>query len=215
MKSSGPRPRAELPKVSSRPQGFPRSGRAGPPAGRSGSSAWLGLGLEGTLKRRGRHAPARMHPHAALVERFYASFAARDAEGMAACYHDEVVFTDPAFGELRGERARDMWRMLLANARDLRVEASDVRADDAQGSARWVATYSFGKARRRVRNVIRARFAFRDGLIARHEDAFSLWKWAGMALGPLGWALGWTPVVRGRIRADARRRLETYVQVTP
>lgn len=165
-----------------------------------------------SLKRPARHAAARMHPHAALIQRFYASFAAHDAEGMAACYHPEAVFTDPAFGELRGERARDMWRMLLANARDLRVEASDVRADDASGGARWVATYSFGKARRPVRNVIEARFGFRDGLIARHEDRFSLWKWAGMALGPTGWALGWTPMVRGRIRAEARRSLDRFVE---
>jgi len=44
-------------------------------------------------------------PHAALVQRFYAAFDARDAEAMAACYHPDVVFSDPVFGELRGERA--------------------------------------------------------------------------------------------------------------
>lgn len=151
-----------------------------------------------------------MHPHAALLERFYQAFDARDAESMAGCYHDDVVFRDPVFGELRGERARDMWRMLVARATDLRVQASDVRADDAEGSARWVATYSFGKARRPVRNVIGARFAFRDGLIARHVDAFSLWRWAGMALGPSGRLLGWAPPVRARIRAQARDGLDAF-----
>ncbi len=42
-----------------------------------------------------------MHPNAALIQRFYAAFAARDAAGMQACYHPDVVFRDPVFGELR------------------------------------------------------------------------------------------------------------------
>ena len=156
-----------------------------------------------------------MHPHAALVERFYASFARHDAEGMAECYHGDIVFRDPVFGELRGQRASDMWRMLLSRAKDLEVKMDDVRADDRHGSARWVATYPFGKRARVVRNVVQARFAFRDGRIARHDDAFSLWRWSGMALGPTGWALGWTPVLRGRIRRDARRRLDAFVASRP
>lgn len=129
---------------------------------------------------------------------------------MAACYHPEVVFSDPAFGALHGERAADMWRMLVARAKDLEVVVSDVRADDAAGSARWVATYTFGKSGRRVRNVIDARFRFRDGLIVRHDDSFDLWKWAGMALGPTGRLLGWTPLVKRRVRREALRGLDAF-----
>lgn len=152
-----------------------------------------------------------MHPNAALIQRFYASFKALDGEGMAKCYHGEVVFHDPVFGELRGQRAGDMWRMLAARARDFSVAVSEVQADDRAGSARWVATYTFGKTGRRVRNVIEARFEFRDGLIVRHTDSFSLWTWAGMALGPTGQLLGWTPMVQGRIRSEARKGLDEFV----
>lgn len=148
------------------------------------------------------------HPHAALVTRFYSAFAARDAEAMAACYHPDVVFSDPVFGTLRGDEARDMWRMLCARGKDLQVVARDIEADDGSGAARWIATYSFGKAGRRVRNKIDARFQFRDGLIARHEDSFSLWRWSSMALGPVGALLGWTPWLQARVRRDARRGLD-------
>lgn len=151
-----------------------------------------------------------MHPHAALIARFYDAFQRRDAEAMAACYHPEVVFTDPVFGELRGRRAGDMWRMLCSRATDLSVVASGIAANDATGRARWIATYSFGKAKRPVRNVIEARFEFKDGLIVRHDDSFSLWKWSSMALGPMGSLLGWTPLVQGRIRRDARKQLERF-----
>ncbi|HUR68997.1 MAG TPA: nuclear transport factor 2 family protein [Candidatus Thermoplasmatota archaeon] len=152
-----------------------------------------------------------MHPNAALVARFYDAFDRHDAEAMAVCYHKEVVFCDPVFGELHGERAADMWRMLCGRAKDLKIVASDIAADDTLGSARWVATYSFGPKARRVRNDIEARFEFREGLIARHEDSFPLWTWSRQALGPAGLLLGWTPMVQRRIRGDARRGLDAFV----
>lgn len=152
-----------------------------------------------------------MHPNAALIERFYQAFNARDAEAMAKCYHQDVIFSDPVFGELRGKRAGDMWRMLTARAKDLAVAVTHVKADDMKGSATWVANYRYGKDERPVRNVIRARFQFHDGLIIRHEDSFDLWKWSRMALGTTGTALGWTPLVRRKIRAEAKKGLDAYV----
>jgi ketosteroid isomerase-like protein len=151
-----------------------------------------------------------VHPHAQLIQRFYEAFDARDAETMAKCYHDGVVFEDPVFGELRGEAARDMWRMLCGRAVDLRVTHEIVDADDVDGEARWVATYKFGKAKRPVTNRIRAQFEFKDGLIARHMDTFSLWRWASQALGPTGALLGWAPPVRAKIRREARAGLDAF-----
>jgi ketosteroid isomerase-like protein len=43
-----------------------------------------------------------MHPNEALIRRFYTAFGARDAGAMAACYHPDVLFCDPVFGELEG-----------------------------------------------------------------------------------------------------------------
>jgi ketosteroid isomerase-like protein len=153
-----------------------------------------------------------MHPNAALIERFYASFAARDAAGMRACYHPDIVFSDPAFGELRGAQAGAMWAMLCERGTDLRVTCSGVEADDAHGRAHWEATYTFSQTGRRVHNRIDAEFAFRDGLIARHTDRFGFWAWARQALGPAGLLLGWTPFLRGKVRATARRGLEKYMR---
>ena len=55
----------------------------------------------------------------AVVERFYDALSRLDGDAMAACYHSDVVFEDPAFGELRGVDAGDMWRMLCARSSDL------------------------------------------------------------------------------------------------
>jgi ketosteroid isomerase-like protein len=150
------------------------------------------------------------HPNSAVIERFYTAFQRRDAEAMAACYAPEVVFSDPVFGELHGDEARDMWRMLVSRAQEFSLTFSDIAADDRSGSAHWVANYLFSQTGRRVANRIEARFVFRDGLIAEHRDRFDLWRWAGQALGMKGALLGWTPFVRNGIRAQAKRGLAAW-----
>ena len=152
-----------------------------------------------------------MHPNAQLVTDFYAAFQRRDGEAMAACYHRDVCFSDPVFPDLRGERAGAMWKMLCERATDLAVEARDITADDARGSAVWDARYTFGGTGRRVHNRIRATFEFADGVIVRHRDEFDLYRWARQALGPAGVLLGWTPLVRAKIRRTAAAALERHL----
>jgi ketosteroid isomerase-like protein len=142
-----------------------------------------------------------------VIERFYAAFDRKDGDAMAACYHPDARFSDPAFGELRGREVGDMWRMLTGRAEDLAVELRE--HDDA--SARWIARYTFGRTGRKVVNDVQATFAFRDGLIAEHDDRFSFWVWSRQALGPAGLLLGWTPVLRSKVRSQARRDLEKYM----
>jgi ketosteroid isomerase-like protein len=153
-----------------------------------------------------------MHPNELLLDNFYSAFQRRDAAAMAACYADEVVFSDPVFPNLRGDEARSMWRMLCERGKDLSLTFDRVRADDASGSAHWEAAYTFSTTGRRVHNVIDAAFVFKAGRIIRHTDSFDLWKWAGMALGPRGQFLGWLPPVQGAIRQNVRRGLDAFMQ---
>ena len=151
-----------------------------------------------------------VHAHETLLREFYARFAARDAEGMARCYHPDVAFSDPVFPMLRGEEAGDMWRMLLSRATDLAVTLDDAQGDAEGGVARWTARYTFTRTGRPVVNHISGMFAFRDGLIVRHFDSFPFWRWAAQALGPVGAAIGWLPPLRWKVRKDAARALASY-----
>jgi ketosteroid isomerase-like protein len=153
---------------------------------------------------------ADVHPNAALIERLYAALDAADGETMASLYAPDAVFSDPAFGELHGSEPGDMWRMLCAQATDLRVSVSDVSADDSSGSAQWVAHYTFSATGRPVENRVSAAFRFRDGLIAEHRDSFSMWRWSRQALGPPALVLGWNPVGRALFQRRARERLEEW-----
>jgi ketosteroid isomerase-like protein len=150
--------------------------------------------------------------NAALIERFYAALDHRDAEAMIACYAGDATFSDPVFPALDAPGVRAMWRMLCARGKDLRVVASRIEADAASGSAHCVATYTYSATGRAVVNRIDASFRFRGGLIERHVDRFSLWRWAAMALGAKGALLGWLPPVRSAIRAQAAKALAATAQ---
>ncbi len=153
-----------------------------------------------------------MNPNAQLIEKFYTVFQSRDADGMCACYHPDVTFTDPAFGALRGAQAASMWRMLCERSKDLQITFTNVQADDTRGSAHWEARYSFGKNHRPVRNIIEAEFVFKDGLIFQHTDRFSFSRWASQALGPVGSLLGWTPFLQSAVRKNALGGLEEFMK---
>jgi ketosteroid isomerase-like protein len=142
-----------------------------------------------------------------VVQRFYAAFDRRDGEAMAACYAPGAHFEDPVFGDLTGEEAGAMWRMLTRTARDLKVELAE---HDAR-SAHWIARYTFSATGRPVVNDVRATFRIEDDLIVDHVDRFSFWKWSRQALGTKGLLLGWTPFLRGKVGGTARAGLDKFI----
>lgn len=150
------------------------------------------------------------HPNVVLLRRFYEAFQRRDAATMGACYAPDVRFSDPVFPALQGDDARRMWAMLCARGKDLRIEFGDLRADESGGTAHWEAWYTFSGTGRPVHNVIDAEFDFREGRIVRHRDRFDLWRWTRQALGPTGLLLGWSPLVQGKVRAQASRALREW-----
>lgn len=151
-----------------------------------------------------------MHPNEQVITRFYEAFARRDAETMAACYHRDVEFSDPVFPDLKAGEAGDMWRMLTTRATDLAIRFNVKSADDKRGAAHWDADYTFTKTGRKVNNRIDAEFKFQDGLIRRHADHFDFWRWSRMALGTPGLLLGWSPLVRNKVRRQAAEGLEAF-----
>jgi ketosteroid isomerase-like protein len=152
-----------------------------------------------------------VHENAKIIQAFYDAFSRRDAEGMVACYADDVVFSDPVFTRLCGDEARAMWRMLCERGKDLRVEASGIDADDTTGRAHWEAYYTFSATGQKVHNVIDAAFEIRDGKITRHTDTFDLRRWAGMALGWKGKLFGWAPPLQSAVQKQADKGLRIYM----
>lgn len=151
-----------------------------------------------------------MHPNGQLLTRFYEAFQRKDAAAMGACYHDDAVFMDPAFGKLSAEEARAMWTMLLGRSKGLELSFEVLHADDGSGSVRWEAHYPFSKTGRPVHNVVEAQFGFHEGLILAHRDRFDLWRWSRQALGLPGLLLGWTPFLKRRIQSEARGQLAAF-----
>ena len=149
--------------------------------------------------------------HEQLIEEFYAGFAAHDAETMLSCYHEDIVFTDPVFGTLKGAEVAAMWRMLIDNSRgNLEIKFSEIKADSNSGSAFWKAKYNFSRTKRDVVNNIAAKFEFKDDLIVKHTDSFDFYEWSKQAFGMSGLLLGWTPFMKAAVRKKALANLKNY-----
>lgn len=146
----------------------------------------------------------------ATIERFYEAFGQCNGAAMTACYAPGAHFHDPAFGDLEGDEVGAMWRMLTARATDLEIELREHDAGEEEGSAHWVARYTFSTGRPVV-NDIQARFRFAsDGRIVDHVDDFDFRTWAKQALGPSGHLVALLPPLRSKARAKALEQLATF-----
>jgi ketosteroid isomerase-like protein len=146
----------------------------------------------------------------ALLEGFYAAFARRDGDAMAAAYAPAATFSDPVFVGLKDGEPGAMWQMLTSRSKDLEVELVSCSADDTTGNAHWIARYTFAQTGRKVVNDVRSTFGFADGQIAWQKDEFAFHRWAGQALGLSGKLLGGTPIIRNAVRGKARAGLDAY-----
>lgn len=162
-----------------------------------------------------------MHPNQQRIEIFYGAFARLDAQTMAQCYGEDASFEDEVFS-LQGRRdVAGMWRMLCqstqAKGADVwQLKYRDLQADAAGGLAHWDAHYRFGSTGRIVDNSIEARFTFKpQGQIASHRDSFAFWSWSRQALGTPGYLLGWTPLLRNKVRTQASASLRNFLAKEP
>lgn len=149
-----------------------------------------------------------------LIYNFYSAFSKLEADNMIACYHNDIVFKDPAFGVLKGDRAKAMWQMLCESqkGKDFIVTFSDVKMDDNCGSAHWEAHYTFTKTGRKVHNKINAEFIFKDGLIIQHTDSFNLHHWAKQAMGLKGMLFGGMSFFKEKLQQQTNYLLDKYIK---
>lgn len=146
-----------------------------------------------------------------IIHQFYSAFAQGDAEGMIKHYSNNIKFTDPAFGELKGDDVKNMWRMLIRNGKGaIKIIFADVEADEKTGSANWTAKYVFSLTGRSVVNKVTAKFEFQEGKIITHIDHFDLWKWSRQALGWKGYLFGRTSFMKNKIQLKTKALLKEY-----
>jgi hypothetical protein len=138
---------------------------------------------------------------------------------MQACYAADAQFDDEAFSLRGAQQIGGMWRMLCGATKSRpearaawKLEVSGIRAEGGRGAAHWEAHYLFSATGRRVHNIIDAEFEFdAAGLIVRHRDRFEFWRWSRQALGTPGLLLGWSPMLRNKVRAGAAANLKKFL----
>ncbi len=130
---------------------------------------------------------------------------------MSSCYHEQVHFSDPVFPDLAGESAKGMWKMLCSRSNDLRLEFKLGPAKENGIEVNWLASYTFTKTGRPVKNRVKSHLLVANGKIISHRDHFSFWRWSSQALGLAGIVLGWSPFLKSRVRREAARGLARFL----
>ena len=153
-----------------------------------------------------------MNNNQQVIERFYNAFQQLDYATMQDCYSDDIIFSDPVFGLLKGEEAKAMWEMLCKNARDFKLTYSNIELlDEEYATCQWAASYIFSKTGNKVENKIKAYMRFRDGKIIEHSDAFRLSTWLSQAMGWKGVLFGWTGFMKRAVQKNARKSLDAFM----
>jgi len=153
-----------------------------------------------------------MNDNEKLIDAFYSAFQSKDFKTMQECYADAATFSDPVFRNLDAIQVRAMWEMFCKNGKELEISYKNIISEGEIGLAEWTANYIFSKTGRKVTNHIKAEFVIRNGKILSHTDSFSLYKWSSQALGLPGMLLGWTPIIRNKVRATAMQSLEMFMK---
>lgn len=154
-----------------------------------------------------------MHANETLIQNFYQAFQNRDSQSMGDVYAENAQFSDPVFPDLKGREIYGMWAMLLEGMDpEGKIICTHCQADDSKGVADWEAIYKFSKTGRTIHNRIHAEFEFSNGKIVRHVDSFSFFRWARMAFGLKGLFLGWTPILKNKVREEVSKTLKMYMK---
>jgi len=153
-----------------------------------------------------------MNENEQLIRNFYSAFQNKDYKTMQESYADNAVFSDPVFKNITSEQVKSMWEMFCLNGKDLTIEISQVSASEFKAQAKWKASYIFSATGRKVVNHVKANFVLENGKILSHTDHSNFYKWTCQALGLKGILLGWTPIVKNKIRIAASRNLDLFMK---
>jgi len=154
-----------------------------------------------------------MDNNIATIEKFYSAFEQKDYATMNSCYSDDIPFSDPVFGFLRGKETKAMWQMLCTNAKDFSLMYDNIKTDDNEYyTCEWTASYLFSKTNRRVINKCKAFMRLKDGVIIEHSDAFNYYRWCRQAYGLIGLIFGWSGYLHKKISLAAKNQLLRYMQ---
>lgn len=152
------------------------------------------------------------------VQDFFDALARLDAYALAQCYAPSARFEDAAWSLQGTEAIAAMWEMICDDTRRLgadvwRLECLRIRGTRHRCKVDWRLSHRDPATGRLIHQRMESRFLLtRDGRIDFHENRFSLWRWSRQARGLSGWLLGWTPIMRQRVRHDAAQRLDRYLE---
>jgi len=141
------------------------------------------------------------------LNNFYTAYCNMNLNEISKFYHSEIEFYDHAFGILNKKELMTMWSMLFN-----RVKVSNVRIENGIGYSHIDCYYTYILTGRKVYNSIETTIKFKDNLIIKQTDIFSLKKWAKQSLGWKEGLIANTSFFKNKLQKQTKKALMKYAE---
>ena len=96
---------------------------------------------------------------------------------------ENIIFEDPAFGILKGEKVKMMWQFLTEQAKDFSLQFEILNISSNKVLSTSTVSYTFSATKQTITNVITTTFTVENDKIVHQVDDFDLKKWSKQAFG--------------------------------
>lgn len=133
---------------------------------------------------------------------------------MRELYSEYATYSDPIFN-LKGKEVPSLWYMMCTLDNDLSVTYKILEESGELVHTEWTISYILEVTGKRVKLNEKGFFRIIDGKIVEHRDEYDLWSWSSQGLGFIGKYLGWSGWFQNRVRKQAKRTVDVFIQLNP
>ena len=152
-----------------------------------------------------------------VVREFFSAYKQHAYPRIKPLLSPDVHFEDFAF-DIHGPDVFAMWQWFcLPGEHRGPVEVpwfGNIRANGETVTAGYRVAYTYGEDRRPVDYVIRSTFTIEKGKIAKQCDRGSIFTWTRQAFGLPYALISWAPFFNARVRREARKKLDAFIDST-
>ena len=137
-----------------------------------------------------------------IVEQFYAALNAKDLLTLRSLYHPKAEYNDEIFS-LNYKEILALWYSSMQPEMELVAEVHSIDQQKESIVTHWTISYTIASINKRITLDEVGRFEFQDGLIIRHTDEYSFYRWCAQAFGVAGMLASWSKWLRKKVRNQA------------
>lgn len=149
--------------------------------------------------------------HIEVIQSYFKHLQARNAASLWQCYASNIVYSDPVYGWMEGDKVKARWEYFCAHADALQLTWGAVTVlDDEYFTCEWTAQYTQRETGRTIKFPCKSFFRLKDYKIIEQSDAYRLSSLIAQTDGWKGFWFGWTGYMKRFVQKRALQALASF-----